>query len=150
MKKKKKKAYIFLKNEEDNKELQLLEAISNRAILEPLEKEGLSFGELQTKLTKMKKKPIKKATLSNRILRLRTAGLVRKQTKLIAETEVRSPQYRGWRISKQEDGSYEAELGFELTKNGKNALNTIRSFTEYETTLPRKKSTKKEAKKKNE
>lgn len=144
---KKKKATAFLKDEEDLKEIQLLEAVQNRAILEPLEKQGLSLGELQSKLKQVKKVPVKKTTLATRISRLRTAGLVRKQSKQISEDEIRSPKYRGWRIKQKENGTYNAELGFELTENGKDALETMRIFTEVKKDLLQKFEKKSEEKK---
>ncbi|NVM29009.1 MAG: hypothetical protein HWN65_09195 [Candidatus Helarchaeota archaeon] len=145
--KKKKKTTSFLKDEEDIKEIQLLEAVQNRAILEPLEKQGLSLGELQSKLEQTKNIPVKKSTLAHRISRLRTAGLVRKQYRQIHDAEKRSPKYRGWRIKQQENGTYSAELGFEITKNGESALKTIRTFTEQKTDLPRKEKKQKMKKK---
>jgi len=138
-----KKYARFLLNEENKKESQLLEAIQNRAILEPLESQGLSLGELQNKLIQMKEDHIEKSTLANRISRLKTAGLVRKQTKQIGEEEVRSPSYRGWRIRKVENGKYQAELGFELTKNGKEALEVIRKFTQQTEVPPQNEEKKK-------
>ena len=129
-KKEKKKQARFLFDETNEKEVQLLEAVQNRAILEPLEDQGLSLGELQSKLNQMKEEPIEKSTLANRISRLKTAGLVRKQTRQINEDEARSPEYRGWRTKQVEKGTYQAELGFELTKNGKEALKVMRNFTQ--------------------
>lgn len=133
------------------KEKQLITAVQNRSILENLEQEGLSLGELQYKVGQTRNEPAKKTTVASRINRLKTAGLVRKQSKKIDETDVRSPQYRGWRIKQQENGSFQAELGFELTENGKEALNTIRTFTEQKN-LPQKSKTSKndEEEKKNE
>jgi DNA-binding HxlR family transcriptional regulator len=137
----------FLFHKEDTKERQLLEAIQNRAILEPLEDQGLSLGELQNKLSQMKEEHIEKSTLANRISRLRTAGLVRKQTKQINEAEVRSPEYRGWRIHQTENGAYQAELGFELTTNGKDALKAIRNFTQENEAPPQDEEEEKDRKK---
>ena len=145
----KKKQARFLFNKEDKKEAQLLEAVQNRAILEPLENQGLSLGELQNKLIQMKDEHIEKSTLANRISRLKTAGLVRKQTKQINEDEVRSPEYMGWRVHQTEGGTYQAELGFELTENGKEALEVIRKFTQQTEAPPQneeKKKTKKDEK----
>jgi hypothetical protein len=140
---KKKKTTAFLKDEEDQKEIQLYEAVQNRAILEPLKKQGLSLCELQFKLEQIKNEPIKKTTLASRITRLQSAGLVRKQTQEITKDAIRSPEYRGWRIKQQENGSYQAELGFELTKNGAEALKTIEKFTEQKEALPQKDEKKK-------
>ena len=152
MKKKSKKSTSFLKDEADEKEVQLYEAVQNRAILEPLEKQGLSLPELKSKLSKMKKTDIPKTTIATRISRLKTAGLVRKQTKSIQPEEISTPQYRGWRVSQEANGSYMATLGYELTENGKSALDTIRSFTESKSKLPQKakKSRNKEEEDQNE
>jgi DNA-binding transcriptional ArsR family regulator len=141
-KKEKKKQARFLFNEKNKKEIQLLEAVQNRAILEPLETHGLSLGELQSKLVQMKEEPIEKSTLAYRISRLKTAGLVRKQTRQIDEEEARSPEYRGWRTKKVEDRIYQAELGFELTKNGKDALKVMRDFTQQPEPSPQKEEVK--------
>jgi DNA-binding HxlR family transcriptional regulator len=135
-KKEKKKQARFLFDEKNKKEVQLLEAVQNRAILEPLESQGLSLGELKSKLDQMKEEPIEKSTLANRISRLKTAGLVRKQTRQINEDEARSPEYRGWRTHQNEEGTYQAELGFELTTNGKEALKVMRNFTQQTETSP--------------
>jgi len=144
---KKKKKAVFLKDEEDIKEIQLLEAAQNRAILEPLEEQGLSLGELQSKLTQMKKTPVKKTTLATRISRLRTAGLVRRQSKHLNEEEIGSPEYRGWRVTQKENGTYKATLGFELTQNGKDVLKTMRQFTELKSDLLQKFEKKEKEKK---
>ena len=139
MKKKSKKSVSFLKNEESKKEIQLIEALQNQAILEPLEKEGLSLPELKYKVSETKKTEIPKSTIATRISRLKTAGLVRKQMKTIKSNEAHSPQYRGWRIKPKTNGTYQAELGYELTENGKNALDAIRTYTEETSDLPQKK-----------
>jgi len=146
-KKEKKKQARFLFDEKNEKEIQLLEAVQNRAILEPLEDKGLSLGELQSKINKMKEEPIEKSTLANRISRLKTAGLVRKQTRRINEEEARSPEYRGWRTKKVEDRIYQAELGFELTKNGKDALKIMRDFTQQTEPEPQNEEEEKDVKK---
>ena len=153
-KKEKKKQARFLFDETNKKEVQLFEAVQNRAILEPLESQGLSLGELQSKLNQMKEEPVEKSTLANRISRLKTAGLVRKQTRQINEDEARSPEYRGWRTHQVEEGTYQAELGFELTTNGKEALKAMRNFTQQTEPSPQneeekavKKNIKKDEKK---
>ncbi len=146
MKKKSKKSVSFLKDEENKKEKQLYEALQNRAILEPLDDEGLSLPELKYKVSQSKKTEIPKSTIATRISRLKTAGLVRKQTKTIRPDEAHSPQYRGWRLTPQKNGTYQAKLGYELTENGKSALETIRTFTEPKSDLPQKKRKKQKEK----
>lgn len=143
-KKEKKRSYSSPKEELDESELQLFEAVQNRAILEPLEEyKALSLGEIQhqIKQRKMMKDLPKKSTVATKISRLKSAGLVRRQSKLILPEERGDPQYRGWRVSEQKNGSLKATLGFELTKNGKEALETIRGYTS------KKRKIKKEGKK---
>lgn len=142
-KKEKKRSYSSPKEDLDESELQLFEAVQNRAILEPLEEQALSLGEIQHQIKQRKKmnELPKKSTVATKISRLKSAGLVRRQSKSILPEERRDPQYRGWRVSEEKNGSFKATLGFELTKNGKDALETIRGYAS------KKKKSKKEGKK---
>ena len=144
------KRLAFLKDEKDEKEIQLFEAVQNRSILEPLLDEGLSLGELKHQLEQIKDTPIKKTTLYSRILRLQNSGLIKKQQRRIKNHEIKNPKYRGWRVTKQKNGTFQAELGYELTENGKEALSVIRTFTDQNEDLPQQKKKENEDEKKDE
>ncbi len=125
---------------------QLVEATRQQKIMFSLKEEPKGLRELQYDVAKKLGEDVElipKSTISAKIQKLKSAGLVRSNIVNVKPNELSSPRFRGWRQKeKLENGSVDLEYGFTLTPQGDFAIKVLEEYVELEPSLDKKKKKK--------